>query len=161
MPTTIADRHGRLTVKLTAALYAVTFIHHLYGGLAFSSTERTVLAFVFSGAFAVTYLIYRHALATRWGRRAYWLLVYVFWVGLLGLYEGGWNHTLFAVLRAGGVVNLDRLYAAASDARISDDVFFQATGVLTLLAAVVLGLAPRLVGRRTPIAQTGHEDRAQ
>ncbi len=153
MTDTFTQRYGPLSFKLTALLYATTFVHHIYGGLAFRSTERTVLAVVFSVAFLVTYLIYRGASARRWAATAYWLVVYGFWVGLLGLFEGFYNHILFVVLRASGYTGLDRLYGAASDARISDNLFFQATGVLTFVFAVVLGLTPLLARKRAPMVR--------
>ena len=160
MANTFTQRYGPLSFKLTALLYATTFVHHIYGGVAFRSTERTVLAVVFSVLFLITYLIYRRASVRRWAATAYWLLVYGFWVGLLGLFEGFYNHTLFVVLRASGYAGLDRLYGAASDARISDDLLFQATGVLTFVFAVVLGLTPLLARKRIQLMRDVRQDLA-
>ncbi|MBQ1023803.1 hypothetical protein [Micromonospora sp. C95] len=121
----------------------MTFIHHLYGGLQFDSPQRTILAVVFSAVFAVTYLAYRLGTTMRWARAIFWSLVYAFWVAAVGLFEGGFNHALFVVLRlldAQALIN--NLYPVDGDARISDDVLFQGTGVLTLVTAVLLATTP-------------------
>ncbi|GIJ39773.1 hypothetical protein [Micromonospora andamanensis] len=143
-----ADR-PRTAITWTAVLFLVTFVHHVYGGLRFDSPERIVLAVVFSAVFAVTYLAFRLGSTTRWARATFWFLVYAFWVAAVGLFEGGFNHALFAVLRlldAQALVN--DLYPVTGDARISDDLLFQGTGVLTLVAAVVLAVAPAWSSRR-------------
>ncbi|MFF5217034.1 hypothetical protein [Micromonospora sp. NPDC000442] len=150
MPRMSASRL-RAAITWTTVLYLVTFAHHLYGGLRFDSPQRTVLALVFSGAFAVTYLTYRLGSRMRWARAIFWFLVYAFWVASVGLFEGGFNHALFAVLRlldAQALIN--DLYPVDGDARISADVLFQGTGVLTLVAAVLLAVAPAW-SRRTVV----------
>ncbi|MFY1673466.1 hypothetical protein ACN27G_26455 [Plantactinospora sp. WMMB334] len=125
---------------LLVVLWAVTFVHHLYGGIAFDSPERGVIALVFTLLLVGTLGLYRLGTARRWAGRAYRLLVVVVWIGFLGLYEGGFNHTLHVILRwAGDGDAVQRLYPAGSDAVVSQDVFFQSTGVLTLLVAIGVG----------------------
>lgn len=126
------------TLRAVTVLYLVTLAHHGYGGVVFASVERVVLALVFTALFVITVWLFRLAPARRLASRAYWGVVAGFWVALLGLYEGGFNHVLYVVLRAVGASpdTMRRLYPAGSDAVISDDVFFQATGALTLVAGV-------------------------
>ncbi|MBQ1050140.1 hypothetical protein KBX50_16905 [Micromonospora sp. C51] len=137
-----ADRRGT-AIAWTTVVFLVTFIHHLYGGLRFDSPQRTILAVVFSAVFAVTYLAYRLGTTMRWARAIFWSLVYAFWVAAVGLFEGGFNHALFVVLRLLDAQTLiNDLYPVDGDARISNDVLFQGTGVLTLVTAVLLAVAP-------------------
>lgn len=126
------------TLRAVSALYLITLAHHVYGGVVFASTERLLLAIVFTALFALTLWLIRLAAAKNLARRAYRGLVIGFWIVLLGLYEGGFNHFLHVVLRVGGASpeTMRRLYPAGSDAVISSDAFFQTTGVLTLVAAV-------------------------
>lgn len=134
---------ARTAVRLVAVVYVATFVHHLYGGVVFDSAERTVLAVVFSVAFLLTLLLYRLSAVRRWARWGYWATVAALWVVAVGVYEGGYNHALYGVLRlfdASGTVA--RLYPAGSDAVISNDVFFQGTGVLTFIAGIALAVAP-------------------
>ncbi|WBB52571.1 hypothetical protein [Verrucosispora sp. WMMD573] len=143
-----ADRRGT-AIAWTTVVFLVTFIHHLYGGLRFDSPQRTVLAVVFSVVFTVTYLAYRLGSTMRWARAIFWFLVYAFWVAAVGLFEGGFNHALFVVLRLlDAYALINDLYPVHSDARISDDVLFQSTGVLTLVTAVLLAVAPAWVVTR-------------
>ena len=130
-----------MTARLVVLQCAVTFVHHLYGGLSFDSAERTVMAFVFAAVLAVTLWLHRLGAARVWARRAYLSVVAVFWVVLLGLYEGGYNHALYVLLRQVDPESVGRLYAGGSDAVISNDVFFQGTGVLTLAAGVGVAIA--------------------
>lgn len=140
-------RGSRLTIRLVVFQWAVTFVHHLYGGLAFDSPGRVVTAFVFGAVLAGTLWLHRLGAVRRWASWACRGVIAVFWVGLLGLYEGGYNHTLYSVLRWLDPDRAARLYPAGSDATISSDIFFQGTGVLTLLAGLGVAVAV-LTGRR-------------
>ncbi|MFY1691262.1 hypothetical protein [Plantactinospora sp. WMMB782] len=135
-------RRPEVTATLLTALWAVTVAHHVYGGVAFGTPARTVLAIVFTAVFAGTVWLGRLGARRRWAARTYPGVLVVFWVLWLGCYEGGYNHTLYVLLRQTGSADLvQRLYPAGSDAVISDDIFFQGTGILTLLVAIALGLA--------------------
>jgi hypothetical protein len=160
------------TMRAVTTLYLVTLAHHIYGGLVFASTERLFLALVFTVVFGITLWLFRFDETKRWATRAYWSLVVGFWAVLLGLYEGGFNHALHVVLRTAGASTetMRRLYPSGSDAVVSDDVFFQATGVLTLTAAVwvaVTAVARRINAARTAaaaalaVAPSGTNDKAE
>lgn len=145
-----ASRTRDLTITLVAVLWVVTFVHHLYGGLTFGSPSRTIMAFVFTAIFGATLWLHRLGATRRWARRACHTLVVVFWVVLLGLYEGGYNHTLYLILREADPARAQSWYPAGSDAVISNDVFFQGTGVLTLIAAIAVAIALLTARRRRP-----------
>jgi hypothetical protein len=120
-------------------LYATTFVHHIYGGIVFESVERIVLAAVFSAVFAATVWLHRLRRFSRWAAYAHNGIVTVFWVGLIGLYEGGYNHTLYVLLRLADAPPslVGSLYPGPGEGG-ADDVFFQATGVLTLVMALLV-----------------------
>ncbi|HEX6682012.1 MAG TPA: hypothetical protein VF062_04425 [Candidatus Limnocylindrales bacterium] len=137
-----------MTAKLVVLLWAVTFTHHLYGGLSFGSPGRTVTAFVFTAILAITLWLHRLGAAKPWARKGYHSLVLIFWVALLGLYEGGYNHALYVILRQVDAGLAQRLYPAGGDALISNDLFFQGTGVLTLVAGIAVAVAWTRENRR-------------
>lgn len=140
------------TMRAVAVLYLVTLAHHVYGGVVFQSAERLVLALVFTVLFGVTVWLSRLAVMRRRALWGYTSMVVGFWVVLLGFYEGGFNHSLYLILRsaAGNEETLRRLYPAGSDAVISNSVFFQATGVLTLVAAIAVAVTLVVTRQRQP-----------
>lgn len=141
-----------LTARLVIALWAVTLVHHVYGGVRFDSPGRIGAGVAFTGILALTLWLWRLGASRTWTRRAYLATVGGFWVVLLGLYEGGYNHALYLVLRwlAPGVA--DRAYAADSDALISSDMLFQGTGVLTLVVALAVAATLPQALRKTRTA---------
>jgi len=143
-----ASRTRDLTITLVAVQWVVTFAHHLYGGLTFDSPGRTIMAFIFAAILGTTLWLHRLGATRRWAQRACHALVVVFWVILLGLYEGGYNHTLYLFLREVDPVRAQSWYPAGSDAAISNDVFFQGTGVLTLIAGIAVAIALPTARRR-------------
>ncbi|WP_436499692.1 hypothetical protein [Actinokineospora sp. HUAS TT18] len=136
--TTISRSAVRPALLSVVALYVVTLAHHLYGGLAFPGVERLVIALVFTVVIAVTAWTYRAGVATRWARWVYLGLV-ALWVVVVGVIEGGYNHALFVGLRLFGASSevFARMYPDGIEiAEASDDLFFQGTGVLTLIAVI-------------------------
>jgi hypothetical protein len=121
-------------------LYATTLVHHVYGGIIYASSERIVLAVVFSVVFAATVWLRRLARASRWAGYAATGIVAVFWIGLIGVYEGGYNHALYVLLSVAeaGPQLTGALYPRPADGVAPDDPFFQATGVLTLVTALLV-----------------------
>ncbi len=144
-----------LTITLVAVQCVVTFVHHLYGGLSFDSPGRTVMAFAFAVIFGATLWLHRLGATRAWARRTRHGLVIVFWVVLLGLYEGGYNHTLYLILREVDPARAQSWYPAGSDAVISNDVFFQGTGVLTLVAGIAVAIALLTARRRRAGTERG------
>lgn len=108
-------------------LYAITFVHHIYGGLVFGTPERLAIAAVFTGILLATlgllYLYRRIDSGVALGFAV--SLIVLFWVVLLGGFEGGYNHVYNTILYLAGVPSPD----------YRPDLFFQATGILTFVAA--------------------------
>jgi hypothetical protein len=140
------------TVTAVITLYLVTLVHHLYGGIVFASTERLVLSLIFTVGIVATVALHRLGSSRRWARWTYWSLV-ALWITVIGIIEGGYNHTLFVTLKllGAGPEIFQQLYPDGIDGvESSSDILFQGTGVLTFLAIIpILIFAIRARPRRT------------
>jgi hypothetical protein len=140
-------------------VYALTIIHHVYGAIVFETPWRHHAAFLGLGGIAATLLLMRGAirLGTPLLRRAVIVLLLsvtlVLAVALIGLFEGGYNHGLKLALFFGGAARdrMTRLFPPPTY-EMPSDVFFEVTGVLQFVAALVtLRASLRLWrGLRTP-----------
>lgn len=140
---------------LVVVLWGVTFAHHVYGGLRFDSPYRVVAGVVFTAVLGVTLWLGWLGQSRRWARAAYLATVVLFWIVAIGLYEGGYNHALYLILEEAAPGVADQLYGADSDAKLSQDALFQATGVLTLIVALAVAAAlPRSWTRQAKPLQT-------
>ena len=120
---------GPLAWRALVTEYVLTTVHHVYGGIAFGTPGRLHMALGFTLLFGLTLALRRgHSRAAGQALRA---VVIVFWIGLLGGYEGGYNH-LYASLRFAAGNPLPGYPA---------DLLFQATGILTFAAAAVTAFA--------------------
>ena len=129
-------------------IYVLTIIHHVYGAIAFDTPWRhhaAVLGLVGIGA---TRLFMWGA--TRWQTPALrqvatvllLALTVVLAVGLIGVFEGGYNHAVKLLLFFGGAEpeTMNRLFPPPTY-EMPSDVFFEATGVMQFLAALVAARA--------------------
>ena len=132
-------------VSLSASLvYALTIIHHVYGAIAYDTPWRLHAAFLGLGGIAATLLFMWGA--TRWRtpvlRQLATVLLLgvtlVLAVGLIGCFEGGYNHAVKLVLFFGGAGpdTMNRLFPPPTY-EMPSDVFFEVTGILQFLAALV------------------------
>ena len=143
-------------VSLSASLvYVLTIVHHVYGAIAFDTPWRHHAAFLGFGGIAATLLFMWGA--TRWQapvlRQVATVLLLaltlVLAVGLIGVFEGGYNHAVKLLLVFGGAgpETTNRLFPPPTY-EMPSDVFFEVTGVLQLLAAVVAARASLALWRR-------------
>jgi hypothetical protein len=117
------------------ALLALTAVHHVYGAVAFGTPWRHhVLLIVVPAAIAIFFALRRGAEMDGQSAGRLWtvvaaLVIFLVPVGVIGFYEGGYNHVL---------KNL--VYFSAGEARtlalfpppiyeMPHDVFFEATGI--------------------------------
>jgi hypothetical protein len=87
------------TLIPVVALYFVTLVHHLYGGILLVSTERLLLAAIFTIVIGMTVWLHRRGRVRLWARIGYGVLAGL-WVVVIGLVGGGYNHALFVVLNS-------------------------------------------------------------
>jgi hypothetical protein len=126
----------------------LTIIHHAYGAVAFDTPWRHHAAFLGLGGIAATLLF-------RWGATRLrtpvlrqlatvllLALTVVLGVGLIGVFEGGYNHAVKLLLFFGGAApdTMHRLFPPPTY-EMPTNVFFEVTGVLQFLAALVAARA--------------------
>jgi hypothetical protein len=152
----------RLLTWALAAEFGAAFIHHVYGGLLYQTSERLWMALGFALAILVTvgllrYYSTRHsnaALAASAG------VIVLLWVITVGLFEGGYNHAYKCVLYFAGVtreraLDLHPALMARDFIYPPDSAFFEISGVLQLLSGcVVAALSSRLM---LEMKRTGHD----
>jgi hypothetical protein len=126
----------------------LTIIHHVYGAIAFDTPWRHHAAFLGLGGIAATLLFMWGA--TRWrtpmlrqlATVLLLALTLVLAVGLIGVFEGGSNHVIKLLLFFGGAApeTMQRLFPPPTY-EMPRDVFFEVTGVLQFLAALIAARA--------------------
>src|SRR5690606_20450143 len=86
----------------------LTLVHHVYGAVIYETPWRhhiALIALPVLAALLVTYIVYERHRQTRAGRISIYVFTVVtamFSVGLIGAFEGGYNHFLKNVLYFGG-----------------------------------------------------------
>jgi hypothetical protein len=128
------------------AEYAATAVHHAYGGVIYHSPER-----LFGALIAVIPLLITLGLLSLYKRTSsgvaltlFSMITILFWVILIGLFEG-YSHALKDLLFLAHVpsATMHMLYRPFLFVEViypPTDVFFEITGVLTLVAASFLAL---------------------
>ena len=144
-------------VSLSAAVAfetALTIGHFVYGAHVYDDASRLHVVMPAIASLSVA-LFFAGLYAWRRQRLTLWVLVVTVaipFVGLFGLYHGGFNHGLKLVMYAFGMPpeRLEEIFDSPDFAQPSD-VAFEATGVATLLAAAVVAFfLARLVRSSSP-----------
>lgn len=119
----------------------MTFVHHIYGGIIYHTPDRIYGALAFTLFFVIT--VWMYAWRSRaWARRIFWALVFAFWVIMIGVYEGGYNHTLYLALWYGEADHqlLHTVYPNGGEVVEPTSFIFEATGVMTFVFACMLAI---------------------
>lgn len=72
-----------LPIKLVAATFGITFIHHLWGEVVFGGGVRLAIAVVFAIVFALSVGLYKLQKTHHWARYVYCFLIIAFWAVLV------------------------------------------------------------------------------
>jgi hypothetical protein len=125
--------------------YGTTLWHHVYGGIVYASPARLFIALGMTGALALTLglLMQCQVKQSQAALRTLTLIVALVWVAMLGFFEGGYNHAYKDALFLAGV---PAARAAVLHPNIMggeyvyppDDLLFETSGVLQLVAALFL-----------------------
>lgn len=126
----------------SAALMALTSIHHAYGAFLYKTPWRMHVLFVSVPVMIVTGVLHLFISKGKGGwllKGLYWLITLVPSIALIGLYEGMYNHALKNILYFGGLSheNLVRLFPPPKY-ELPNDFWFECTGVLQAVAALLL-----------------------
>lgn len=132
----------RMTGIALVAEYAITTVHHVYGGVIYRSRERlfvapiAVIPLLITLGFLYLYKRTRSGVALT----LFSSITTLFWVITIGLFEGGYNHTFkdLLFLAKGPSTTTYKLYRPFLFFEYiypPNDIFIETTGVLTLVAA--------------------------
>lgn len=122
---------------------ALTSIHHLYGAVVYETPWRMHVMYVsIPGAILIAgfLLIAWQFRGTSRGRMAAWFgVALAFPVGIIGIYEGGYNHLLKNLLYFGGATDLVSQLFPSPAYELPNDAFFELTGITQFVAGLVAG----------------------
>jgi hypothetical protein len=147
-----------------SAVFALTSIHHVYGGIHYGTPWRihaAAVAALAAIAMLFTLRISRAKAGSRTGRAAWWAfwsIGTVVFVLLFGVFEGAYNHVLKDLLFLAGtsLAHMRQLFPPPMY-EMPNDWFFEVTGVLQVIPAALTAnyLARLLGGRRQPRGTSG------
>jgi hypothetical protein len=129
-------------------VYVLTIVHHVYGAIVFDTPWRLHAAVLGAAGIAATLLLTRGS--TRLGPLLAGLTL-VLAVGLIGGFEGGYNHAFKLLLFFGGAApgTMHRLFPPPTY-ELPSDVLFEVTGVLQFVAGLLAARASVALWRRRP-----------
>lgn len=121
----------------------LTLIHHAYGALIYEEPFRLHVAYFaipVIGILWFTSRLYQKNPVQKSGNIAFWVFMFFslfISTGLIGLYEGGYNHLLKNVLYFGGAdpETLNRLFPPPMY-EMPNDLLFEVTGIFQLILAI-------------------------
>ncbi len=125
-------------------ILVLTSVHHAFGAYIYATPWRlhvVALSLAAAAAIGVAAGVVRRHQAGIAGTIAFWILCAVtlaFPFGMIGLFEGGYNHVLKDVLYFGGASqDVMRMLFPAPAYEMPNSIFFELTGVAQLVPAVV------------------------
>ncbi len=137
---------SRRTLLSTGAVLLVTSIHHIYGAIIYDTPWRYHIVFPSALAFLFTWgmlRLFNKRPGTGLSKAALLLAsacVLIFPFAWIGLFEGGYNHLIKNALYLSGASALlmQQLFPPPTY-EMPNDLFFEATGVLTFFIALPAG----------------------
>lgn len=142
--------------RYALAVLLLTSVHHAYGAYAYHTPWRLHAVFVsaLAAAAIISSLVVIQRNADETVREiafsVFAVVVLVVPVGLIGLFEGGYNHVLKNALYFAGASStlMNRLFPSPTY-ELPNDLFFEATGVMqAVLGSIAAWLFYRLVASR-------------
>lgn len=127
----------------SAGVIILTLVHHIYGAVIYATPWRhhvALIALPVLAALIVAFGVHKRHAQTFAGRTSLYVFAVttsVFSVGLIGLFEGGYNHLLKNILYFGGASRtvLGRLFPLPRY-EMPNDFLFEVTGTLQFAFAV-------------------------
>ncbi|MCY1019963.1 hypothetical protein [Pyxidicoccus sp. MSG2] len=158
-PSMFRGAAGRSAVASLTVLL-LTSVHHAYGAFIYRTPWRLHMV----GVAAVTAVVLLGALAlsrARWAFFLFALTTLAVPVGMVGAFEGFYNHVLKNVFYFGGasVALLERLFPPPTY-ELPNDFFFELTGVLQVVPAVLALVQLLRAFRRATCARSTGTTRA-
>jgi hypothetical protein len=153
------------TLLASAGVLLLTTLHHFYGAVLYKTPWRNHVAFVALPVLlvlVVSHELHRRQPATPLGRTSLFLfaaLTLAIPVGVIGIFEGGYNHLVKDVLFFGGLpaAALDRLFPD-SVYEMPDDLLFEASGVLQFFLGLYTARSLARLWRERSLEQSGRTE---
>lgn len=138
----ISNSQQQKVTLFSVLLMILTSIHHVYGAITYATPWRLHVLFFSVPMIVVTLILDRllaHTRDNRWIFRLYWALTLLASIILIGVFEGLYNHVLKNILFMLRFPENEmvKLYPRGIY-EMPDNLFFEATGVLQGVIAVVL-----------------------
>jgi hypothetical protein len=128
------------------ALYAITFIHHVYGGIVDGDTKRLYVPIIGAIPLLITQFSLYQYRRTRGGiaLASFSIVTVLWWVIIHGLLHGGYAHTYKDILFLSGVPTdmVQKFYYPLNPTEHypPDNILFEVTGVLEMVTAYFVAL---------------------
>ena len=115
----------------------LTIIHHSYGAIIYEAPFRLHVALIAVPAtliLLITFWMYNKQTRKAYKTAAFWIFISflaIFPIGIIGLFEGVYNHVVKNILYFGGASNgLLTMLFPPPEYEMPNDVFFELTGIL-------------------------------
>lgn len=135
----------RAVVVLSIAQAVLTTLHHVYGALLFDTPQRLHMLAAAPPYVLAVAIAYRGAIrpVARRGRAFGSAIVASSWLlplGVIGVFEGGYNHLLKNVLFFAGIdrARFEALYPGGLLYEAPSDLWFEASGIAQFVVALFL-----------------------
>lgn len=134
-----ADRWAMASIGWIGGVLLLTSIHHAYGAIRYDTPWRMHAVYVSIATFAVLIAALPKSRGRRgWRAALYYVVATTVPIGLIGFFEGGYNHVLKNALHLLGTSTARMLVLFPPPKYVlPEDVFFEASGVLQFPLAVV------------------------
>ena len=140
----ISNQEQRKVTFYSIILMTLTSVHHIYGAIIYHTQWRLHVLLLSVSVIIIT--LYLNWLLSRNGNSGnrysfwiYWTITLLVPIILIGLFEGIYNHILKNILFFGGVSknSMSKLFPPGMY-EMPDDIFFEITGMMQGIVAVVL-----------------------
>lgn len=122
---------------------ALTSVHHIYGAVVYHTPSRLHVLFLSIPVLIATLFLSRQLKNSNNGRdliaKTHWIIILIFSILLIGIYEGIYNHVLKNIFFcAGGGGQVMETFFPGSIYVMPDNFFFELTGIGQGIIAIVL-----------------------
>lgn len=128
---------------LSNLLMVFTSVHHIYGAVVYHTPGRLHVLFLSIPVLAVTLFLERQLQNPNHRRnlmaKAHWIIILIFSILLIGIYEGIYNHILKNIFFFGGLTGQAmETFFPGSIYVMPDNFFFELTGIGQGIIAILL-----------------------
>jgi hypothetical protein len=123
-------------------LMVLTIVHHAYGAAIYNTPWRLHVLFISIPVLLLTFLLHKTIRRTHGNRQVLvrWLFVFITLIpsmGMIGVFEGLYNHLLKNILFFGGAggITLQQMFPAPTY-EMPNDLIFEVTGILQGLLVI-------------------------